>query len=157
MSASAIVGAFIRGVESLRTLNERVAKEAEKDVLAAARETAAEGAAPDGTAWLPRADGGKPLEGAASAIESSSKGPQIQLRVGKPHVFHQHGAGGTSTTKDAIRARRASEARRAKGGFRSKFHAPRRQIIPKPGDPIPEPIKRAIAAVVARVFGRAVG
>jgi hypothetical protein len=134
-----------------------VAKEAEADVLAAARSTAAAGEAPSGEAWPERAEGGKALEGAAAAIESSTKGTRIDLKIGKPYVFHNHGAGGSSMTKEAERHRKRAEAQRAKSGTKSKFHAPRRQIIPNAGDPIPEPIKEAIAEAAARVFGEAVG
>jgi hypothetical protein len=158
MSTGAVaLAAIIDAIDSLRTLNERVAKEAEAGVLAAARSTAAAGEAPSGQAWAERAEGGKALDGAATAIEVSTKGPRIDLKIGPPWVFHNRGAGGSSTTKEAERHRKRAEARRVKGGTKSKFHAPRRQIIPTAGEPIPAPMKEAIADAAARVFGKAVG
>ena len=149
--------AFIAGVESLRAFNEDVAKAAEPKVLAAMQETVAKGEAPDGSEWPALADGGKPLEGAAKAIKSSVKGNRIDLTVGPPYVFHNHGAGGHSDTKEAVRARKASEVRRAKSGTKSKFHAPRRQILPESGEPIPAGVNTAIEEAATTVFRKAVG
>lgn len=157
MSGFAELEAFIAGVEKLGRLNEQVAKEAEADVLAAARATADAGQAPDGSAWPAKKDGGKPLPGAGAAIKSSTKGNRIALTIGPPWTFHHHGAGGSSTTKEAERHRKRAAAQRAASGAKSKFHAPRRQILPVHGDPIPGPMKEAIAAAAARVIEKAVG
>jgi len=157
MSGHAELEAFIAGVESLRRLNERTAKAAEADILAEVRKTAAAGQTPSGDPWPPLADGGKPLAGAAKAISSSVKGARIDLKIGPPWVYHHHGAGGSSQTKEAKRHRQRAAARHAKGGTKSKFHAPKRQIIPDPGDPIPPPMKAAIVDAATRVFEKAVG
>lgn len=156
-SGSSALQAFIAGVESLRTMNEQVAKVAEPGVAAVARASAAAGEAPDGEAWPARKEGGKALPGAAAAITSSSKGSRIELKIGAPYVFHNHGAGGHSESKEAVRHRKRSASEHAKSGTSSKFHAPRRQILPDPGEPIPAEMNDAIQAAAARVFGRAVG
>ncbi len=148
---------FIAGVERLSRMNAEVAKAALEPVTEAARASASAGETPTGEAWAPLADGGQALPGAAGAITSSATGTRIELRVGKPYVFHQHGAGGHSTTKEAERARAKTKARQAKTGTNSKFHAPRRQILPDPGDAIPGPMKEALREAAAVVFGKAVG
>lgn len=157
MSGYASLEAFIEGVENLRRLNETVAKEAEKDVADAVRETARQAQTPTGEAWAPRKeDGGLALRGAADAIESSTKGTAIVLRIGPPWVFHHYGAGGSSTTKGAERLRKKSSARRAELGQKSKFHAPRRQILPNPSD-VPESVREAIQKAAEHVIEKAVG
>lgn len=157
MSGPAALDAFIAGVERLRDMNGLVAKEAEKGVADALRATARAGETPSGDDWPELADGGKALQGAAGAIESSTRGTAIELKIGKPYVFHNRGAGGSSTTKAAERHRKSAETARAKGGAKSKFHAPQRQILPLHGQPIPAAMKEEIAAAAARVFGKAVG
>lgn len=157
MSAAASLDAFIAGVEQLRGMNELSAKEAEPGVLAAARATASAGQAPDGKPWPKKADGGKALEGAAGAIKSSAKGSRVELAIEPPWTYHHHGAGGSSTTKEAARHRQRTATRHAEDGTKSKFHAPRRQIIPVQGDPVPAPMKKAIADASKRVFEKATG
>jgi hypothetical protein len=125
--------AFIAKVEALRDLNERTAKAAEKDIADANRRTARAATTPDGTAWAPLADGGKALEGAAAAITSSTSGNRVELKIGKPWVFHQH------------------------GGNSGKFHSPKRKIIPAVGDPVPKAMRDAIAKAAAKVFERVMG
>lgn len=157
MSGHAELERFIRGVESLRTLNEQVAREAEKGIARVARETAAAGTTPSGEKWPERKDGGKALRGAPNEISSSAKGTRVELKIGTPYVFHNYGAGGSSTTKEAERARKRSAAKRAATGTKSKFHAPRRQILPDVGEPIPAGMREAIEDAAARVLGKAVG
>jgi hypothetical protein len=148
---------FIAGVEKLQAMNEDVARAAEKPVAEAARKSASAGQAPDGSAWAPKADGGQALTGAAEAIGSSTKGNQIKLTVGAPYAFHNHGAGGTSQTKEARRERSRARKRQADSGKKSKFHAPKRQILPAPGEPIPKAMNDAIETTARKVFGRAMG
>lgn len=155
---------FIESLENLHRLNEEVAREAVGDVREALAKTCAAGEAPDGTPWKPLADGaGDPLTGAASALKAEQKGNRVLVRVGPPWVFHHYGAGGSSKTKAArsARARAAkAKARAAESGEKvkaSKFHAPRRQMIPDPGDPIPDGVRDACAAAAARVFRRTMG
>jgi hypothetical protein len=156
-SGHAAFDAYIAGVESLRTLNEQVAKAAEAGVKAAARASADAAETPSGEEWPELADGGKALRGAGAAIESSTKRNRIDLKIGKPFVFHNHGAGGSSTTKEAVRQRKRAAAERAKSGTTSKFHAPRRQILPVAGEPIPETMTAAIEEAAAGIFGKAMG
>lgn len=157
MSGYAAFEDFIAGVEKLGEMNRLTAKEAEAGVLAAARETAAAGQAPDGTSWANRKEGGKALTGAAAAIESSTKGARVILKIGPPFVFHNFGAGGSSTTKEAARHRERTKARQAKSGTSSKFHAPQRRILPGQNEPMPEGIREAIADAAKKVFDRAMG
>lgn len=153
MSALTDLESFISGVESLRTMNEQVAKAALEPVTEAARATAAAGTSPTGDPWAPTKDGAKALPNAAAAIKGSTSGTRIALAIPPPLVFHNFGAGGSSTTKEAKRAR----SRQASSGTNSKFHAPQRQIIPNQNEPIPAPMKDAITEAAERVFEKAVG
>jgi hypothetical protein len=157
MSGAASFEAFIARVEELRDLNEQIAKAAEPDVAKAARETANDGETPSGAPWPEKKGGGRALDGAGDAIKSSVRGNRITLQIGEPFVFHTWGAGGSSTTKKAAESRRRTERKRAVSGTKSKFHAPRRQILPVSGEPIPDPMTKAIAAAAERVFGKAMG
>lgn len=157
MSGRAALEAFIEGVEKISSLNRDVAVAAEKPVAAVARASAARGESPSGEAWAPKKDGGKALEGAAAAIDSSVDGSKIVLTIGAPFVFHNHGAGGSSTTKEAERHRQRTASRQAKSGTSSKFHAPKRQILPGAGEGVPADMKETIGDVAKRVFAEAVG
>lgn len=146
--------------ESLTTLNTDVAKEAAPDVLKAMQRTASAGTTPDGTPWPKRADGARALPNAADSLTASVSGPKVTVRIAPPYSYHHGGAGGTSQTKDAKRARagvkRDRERREAAGEkvAKSKFHAPARQIIPHPYEPIPAGVGEAIAAAAQRVIDR---
>lgn len=153
-SGGKALDAFIEGVESLRSLNEDVAKAAEKPVAGVLRESAAAGAAPDGSAWPDKKEGGKALQGAASAIQSRTQGSTIVLSIGAPYAYHNHGAGGHSQTSKAKASRRATAARQAESGTKSKFHAPRRQILPE-GDEMPAKIRDEVEAAARKVFAKA--
>lgn len=157
MSGHRELADFIAGMEKLQTMNALVARDAEKPVADVARKSAASGHAPDGTAWAPRKEGGPALSGAAEAIASSTKANVIKLAVDAPYAFHNHGAGGSSQTKEAKRARSATKKRQAESGTKSKFHAPKRQILPAPGEPIPAAMNDAIEKSAAKVFKRAMG
>lgn len=157
MSGHAELEAFIASVEALRETNEKVAAAAEKDVGDALRADLNAGRGPDGAAWPELDGGGRALEGAAAALTTETKGARIIFRIGKPWVFHHHGAGGTSTSKDAVRSRARSASKHAKGGTSSKFHAPRRQILPTFGERIPPKMAAAIQKAAARFFQKAVG
>lgn len=157
MSGMASLETFIAGVERVGRMNEDVAKAAEKPVADIARKSAAAGESPTGTKWAPKKDGGDALVQAGEAIQSGIAGTAIVLTIGPPYVFHNHGAGGSSQTKDAIRARKATAARQASTGTKSHFHSPKRQILPAAGEPVPEPMKEAIREVARDVFGKAVG
>lgn len=157
MSGMAKLEAFVAGVEQLQHMRREVAKAAEKPVTDVARASAAAGRAPNGTKWPERRGGGQALKGAADAITSETKGDAIILKVGVPYVYHHHGAGGTSTTKEAVRARERTAARQAETGTKSKFHAPQRQILPMKGEPLPSDMAKAIKAAAKEVFKKAVG
>lgn len=157
MSGYDELAAFIRRVEGLRAINEEAAKEAAPDVLAALQETAAAGTAPTGEPWPAKADGGRALAGAAKAIKVTTKGTQVVATIGPPEGYHHWGAGGSSQTKKAIQARARSARAAAAAGTRSKFHAPRRKILPDPGDEIPPAVNDAMRDAAKRVFDRTMG
>lgn len=157
MSGHDELEAFVRRVEALGKMNAEAAKEAAPDVLEALQKTARAGTSPSGEPWPPKADGGRALGGAAKAIEVTTKGPQVVAHIGPPEGFHNWGAGGSSTTKKAVQARARAARVAAKSGTKSKFHAPRRQILPGPGDPIPPAVNDAMRAAAARVFDRTMG
>lgn len=157
MSGYAALEAFIAGVEQLQELNERVARAAEKPVADVVRANIIAGRSPSGEAWPEREEGGRALRGAAEALESTSAGTKIVLRIGPPYVFHNWGAGGSSTTKKAEQTRKSAARKAASSGTKSKFHAPRRQILPIAGEPIPEKMNEAIAETAKLVFEKAMG
>lgn len=156
-AAHAALEAFIRGVESLRTMNEQVAAAAAEDVGDVVRANVDAGVAPDGTPWAPKKDGGgKALAGKSDGVEAEAKGSAINVKIGPPLVFHNWGAGGSSTTKAAASARKRARARQAASGTKSKFHAPQRQILPSSGE-IPEQMRKVITEHAKKVFGKATG
>lgn len=155
MDGDAAFDAFIASCEKLQQLNELAAKEAEKPVADVIRASAAKATAPDGEPWEPKAEGGKALRGAAHAVASSVKGKTIEVKIGPPYVFHNYGSGGSVQTKSAERSRARAEKRREKTGIKSKFHAPRRKIVPASDDPVPEKIVEVLRAATKRVFERA--
>ena len=156
-TGSAALKDFIARLEELRSLNEDVAKAAEKGVLEAARASVKAAETPSGEPWAPLKEGGRALKGAAVALTSRVKGNRIDVKVDEPYGYHNHGAGGSSTTKEAVRSRKRTAARQAKTGIKSKFHAPRRQILPVAGEPIPDAMNEAIADAAKRVFEKATG
>lgn len=157
MSGYSEMEAFIASVEKLRQLNELVAKDAQPEVAAVARKSATAAETPSGDPWPPLKGGGAALRGAAAAIEASTKGNRVVLKIGPPYGFHTWGAGGSSTSKKAEHARKTAAKQHATAGTKSKFHAPRRQILPAPGEPIPEDMKAAVEASAKRVFEKAMG
>jgi hypothetical protein len=117
-------------VRALAGLADATAAEAAPLVQAAARRTAAAGTTPDGRAWVAKKDGGRPLAGAANAIAASAAGPTIAITLEGVEVYHHHGVGKTT---------------------------PERQIIPKPGDPIPVGIAEAIGKGAVLAFSKLAG
>lgn len=157
MSGLASLEDFCARVESLSKMNAEVAKKALAPVTSVARETASASKTPTGEAWRPKKGGGDALVQAGEAIQSSVDGTKIVLKIGAPYVFHQHGAGGSSDTKEATRSRARTKAKQAKSGTSSKFHAPQRKIIPSPGDALPSKMADAIKSAAEDVFGKVVG
>lgn len=137
--------------ESLETLNKRAAEEAGPKLLEAVRKTAGAGQTPEGEAWPPGADGQAVLTGAANAIVMAVVGPQIQLSIGVPYVFHDRGAGDSSESKAAKRASAERARKHAESGTRSKFHAPRRQILPDSHE-FPKSFAEALTKAIERAF-----
>ena len=119
-------------LRSLEDASGAIAREARADVEAAARATAEAGTAPDGAAWKPRKDGGRPLANAAAAITAVVSGTTkavITLVIKGHYVFHNFG------TK----------------------REPKRQILPdaKKGL-VPAKITEAVRAAARRVVAREV-
>jgi hypothetical protein len=144
--------AFIAKIEQLGELNERVAAAAVEPVAGVVRSNIDRNVGPDGEPWPERQEGGKALRGASEALTASAKGNRITLSVGPPYAFHNWGAGGSSTTKKAESERRRTSARQAKSGTTSKFHAPKRQILPIAGEKLPEPIAEVLADTAKQIF-----
>ena len=154
--------AFLDGVEALVSLNVDVARESAAAVRAEVAKTAASGTTPYGEAWPVTVDGGKPLPGVGDAISVETRATRIMLRIGPPWVFHHYGAGGSSQTKAAKARRRYTERKRAEAaaagkGVRSRFHAPRRQVLPDPGQELPPRVRAVLVANAKRIFSRAMG
>lgn len=157
MSGRRELEAFIDRVEQLGRMNERVAVAAEEPVLEVLQENVARAVAPDGEPWPDRKEGGKALRGAGDAIKSSASGNRLTYSLGPPYAFHNWGAGGSSTTKKAESERRRTARRQEKTGTSSKFHAPKRQILPVAGEKLPETISEAIADAAKSVFDKTMG
>lgn len=94
------------------------------------RATVAAGETPDGDAWPARKRGGKALAGAVAGLRFEASETVASVSVGVPLAYHDGGAGGSSESKGAARAKRYRAKRRKETGTQSRFHAPKRQIIP---------------------------
>ena len=86
-------------IARLRTLGggdvaQRVAVRAAPLVDAELKRTAAAGTTPDGKAWKPKKDGGRPLVNAAAAIATRSAGNYVLALLKGPTVYHHLGLGG---------------------------------------------------------------
>lgn len=128
MSGHRELAEFIAGVERLRDMNTRVAKEAAPKVEKIVRQTANSGTTPTGEEWPELKKGGRALEDAENAVSSTTKGPQIVIKIRNPYGFHQRGDG-----------------------------VPKRQIVPASGEPIPKAMNEAIADTAKGIFEKAVG
>ena len=122
-------------VERLRGIDRagvEIAEAAKVEILEIARETAAAGTTPDGASWAPRkADGGRALEKAASAISAVVSGTTraiLTLVLSGPYVFH-HGAKGKR----------------------------QRRILFDPAQGVPDRMRAAIERAAAKVIARRVG
>lgn len=165
--ATNVFDAIVAAAEALTTLNKDAAKEAEGPVLRAMQATARAGTTPTGEPWPEKKSGGRALSGAADALTSEVKGTRVEIRLGaadkERYVFHNYGAGGSSKTKEAKRARAGAKrdraAREASGEkvAKSKFRAPARQIIPMVDEPVPPKVAAEVKAAIERTFARAMG
>jgi hypothetical protein len=88
----------------------------------------AAGRSPDGGAWAPKKDGGKPLVNAAAALTVTAQGDVIVATVSGPEAFHHYG-----TKKD-----------------------PKRQILPQDGT-MPTGIADAFRQGLIKRFDKAMG
>lgn len=145
---------FIARVEGLQKLNAEVAKAAAEPVADDVRKTASAGQTPTGEAWPDRKGGGKALAGVEKAITVKARLTRVVVSLAWPWVPHQWGAGGSSTTKEAKRARSKSAKAAAQAGIKSKFHAPRRQVLPATDEAIPDRILATLKKTAAAVFER---
>lgn len=92
--------------------------------------TVGAGTAPDGKPWPAKKGGGRALSGAASGLIFETSDAVASVAIGVPLAYHDGGAGGSSDSKGAARAKRYRAKKRKAAGTASKFHAPKRQIIP---------------------------
>jgi hypothetical protein len=127
--ASEALAAFTARVRSLAGFPALVAKEAEPLVDAAIKSTVRAGLEPDGRAWTPKKDGGRPLEHAADHIRTEARGARIDVTLTGVETFHHHGV---------------------KGG------APARPILPKAGE-MPPQIFAALEQGAARAWNKLTG
>lgn len=118
---------MIASVRELEKFPELVAKEAEREVLAEARRTAAAGTDPYGVPWAPRKeDNARALQQAAGNVFVLAAGATIRVMTRGVYAIHN--------------------------GMRGKS---RRQIIPDPERGIPPRMREIIRAAAQRVFARA--
>lgn len=123
------LAAFIDRVRKLGTLGADAAKIAAPLVEKAMKRTAAAGTTPDGQAWQPRKDGGRPLVNAADALSAEAVGPVVVGKLEGVEVLHNRG------TK----------------------RMPQRQILPDLGAGIPKVIGDALTEASQKAFGRTMG
>lgn len=70
-----------------RKIAPRAAELIEEDIAA----NVAAGRGPSGEAWEPKADGSKPLVGAASAVVAAASGSKVIVTLTAPEAFHHKG------------------------------------------------------------------
>ncbi len=121
---------MIARMRGLRTIAVDAAKLAAPSVLRAAQSTAKSGTDPYGKAWPQKKSGGRALVNAANAITVETAGPTLSVVLSGVEVFHNSGV---------------------------DDGAPKRQIIPDRGQPIPSGIAAAIVDGAREAFNRATG
>lgn len=149
--------ALVHALDRVGEIATETARLAEDPVRMALAATARAGTTPSGEDWEPLHDGRAPLTAAGGAIKMVRSGPRLRATIGMPYVFHQHGAGGTSDTKAAKRHRARTAKAQAASGKKSKFHAPRRQILPEQGEPMPKGVREAVEDASKEAFERLTG
>lgn len=150
--ASDPFAAVLSALDHVADLAVETAKRAEEPVRLALAATARAGESPTGEEWAPRQDGSQALPLAGASIALARSGPRLKATIGMPYVYHQHGAGGSSQTKEAKRHRARTAKAQAASGKKSKFHSPRRQILPAPGDPMPPRVRKAVDEAAREAF-----
>jgi hypothetical protein len=77
-----------------KTVASKVATVAAPLVQAELQKTASAGTTPEGKAWKPKKDGGRPLVNAAAAISTRAAGNFVVTTLSGPTVFHHKGLQG---------------------------------------------------------------
>jgi hypothetical protein len=124
-SGLAVLDDWIARMNALgaKDVGARVAARAAPAIEAEVKRTAAAGTTPDGAAWKPKVDGGRPLQNAAAHIHARALGNLIVVTLEGPTVWHHRGVRG---------------------------NAPR-QVIPDIGQ-VPPGIAKALTTVAREVF-----
>ena len=124
MDGDGALSALIARFRSLGRLPADAAKLAAPLVEEAVKATAAAGTTPDGKAWAPRKDGGRPLVHAADALSAKAVGSTIVVTLTGPEVFHNAGNG----------------------------HVEKRQILPDGGAGLPKNVAAALTKASKLAF-----
>lgn len=115
-------------LKGLKTAGADIAREAAPGVLEEAQRTAAAGTTPTGETWKPRkADGGRAMPNASSALDVEASGDVIVLKLRGPYVYN-------NKRRPIVPASGAS----------SKYSG------------VPEGMKKAITDAANRVIGRVI-
>lgn len=128
MDADAQLVEMIASVRRLENFPELVAKEAERELLAENRRTAASGADPYGKAWPLRKDHQQALQHAPGHIFVLAAGKTIRLIVRGVYAIHN--------------------------GMRGES---RRRVLPDPSRGIPPAMRDILYRAASRVFARETG
>lgn len=130
MDGDAELQGMISRLRGMRTFAAEVATEAAPLVEAAARRSVIANTTPQGKPWAPnKKEGGRVLENAAAHITAVAMGTAIELTLEGHDVFHHFGTA----------------------------RVPERQVLPKPGDPLPPGYVEAMAEATSRVLFRRLG
>lgn len=125
---SGAMDAWVAKLRELRNLTRDAVPALADATRAAFAQTISSGTDPDGNAWVPRKDGGRPLANAAAALSVKALGLTIVAVISGVEAFHHHG-----TKKD-----------------------PRRQILPTRNG-LPSSIKEAYRTGLITRFSRVMG
>lgn len=120
---------IIADFRKLETVDAEIAKAAAPRLEAIAKQRAAAGVDPSGSAWKPRKkDGGRALANAEAHVHAEASGNIVALVVDGAEYFHQKAKADASL--------------------------PQRKIIPDVGDALPEDMRAELDAVTAEVLAR---
>lgn len=91
---------MIETIRELPNLAPKMAPAAAQAIGDAVRADLAAGRDPGtGEAWAPTKDGGKPMKGAAGALQVTVAGSKVTLTMGPPYVFHHFGVRGAEARR----------------------------------------------------------
>lgn len=114
-----------------RDVDEALLDAAEAAMKEHFRDTVGAGQDPYGQAWPAAADGSRAMPKAYQDLIWSRIGSAVRIDLLEEYVYNNFGAGGSTDSKSAARDLRFRARKRAgEGGKASKFHAPKRQILP---------------------------